>query len=157
ELDVESNFQSGVESREAPGAESNSELDIEAGKIEPISEWAPTVYETLVEAPDGAQTDSEPLEIDEDIHEDIHEGIHEDIHKIGSEVTNNGDSVESPLEVAAEAPEEGGAENTDTIDELKDAGAKIRHRPRRGEMATRRGGRGRRRGTYRARTATATE
>src|SRR5262249_30691169 len=45
----------------------------------------------------------------------------------------------------------------DTIDELKDAGAKIRHRPRRGEMATRRGGRGRRRGTYRPRTATAAE
>jgi ribonuclease G len=151
ESDVESNYQSGVEPREAPGAESNSELDIEVGKIEPISEWAPSVYETLVEEPNGARIDSEPLEIDEDIHEDI--------HKVGSDVTNNGDSAESPLEVAAETPEEDAAKNTDTIDELKDAGAKIRQRPRRGEMATRRGGRGRRRGTgtYRSRTATATE
>src|SRR5262249_15398941 len=66
ELDVESNYQSGVEPREAPGAESNSELDIEVGKIEPISEWAPTVFETLIEEPDGARIDSEPLEIDED-------------------------------------------------------------------------------------------
>src|SRR5882672_3614269 len=135
--------------------EPNSELDIEAGKIEPISEWAPTVYETLVEAPDGARPDFEQSEQSELLE------IDEDIRAIRSDATNNGDSIESPLEAAAEAPEEDGAEKTDTIDELKDAGAKIRQRPRRGEMATRRGGRGRRRGTpstYRTtRAATATE
>jgi len=158
EPDVELGFEPGEESGAAPGAEPNSELDIETGKIEPISEWAPTVYETLVEAPDGARPDFEsfePLEIDEDIRKDIRE----DIIAIHQDAAQNGDSAESPLEVAAEAPEEDGAEKTDTVDELKDAVAKIRQRPRRGEMATRRGGRGRRRGTgtYRTRAATAAE
>jgi ribonuclease G len=141
---------------EGPSAEpvSESELDIEAGRVEPISEWAPAVYETLVEAPDEIRADSEssePLEIDENIHES-------DAEIRAIDATNNGDSIESPLELT-ETPEEGGAENAEPVEELKEASAKIRQRPRRGEMATRRGGRGRRRGTgtYRARTATATE
>jgi Rne/Rng family ribonuclease len=143
---------------EESGAEpvSESELDIEVGKVEPISEWAPTVYETLVEAPDETRADSEssePLEIDENIHESV-----EEIRAIESDARNNGDSIDSPLELT-ETTEEVGAENTEPVEELKEASAKIRQRPRRGEMATRRGGRGRRRGTgtYRARTATATE
>src|SRR5262249_42241586 len=149
ELDFEPNSESDVEpgdeSGKAPGAEPNSELDIEAGKIEPISEWAPTVYETLVESPEDARPDFEPSElprIDEDTHEGAHENAHEEMRAIRPDATNNGDSAESPLEAASESPEENGAEKSGPIEELKDAVAKIRSRPRRGEMATRRGGRG---------------
>ncbi|MGH9751354.1 MAG: Rne/Rng family ribonuclease, partial [Blastocatellia bacterium] len=157
ELDVEPDVAPGEESSAAPDAE----MDIEAGRIEPISEWAPTVYETLVEAPfetpDATESnlsrpDFEPLEIDEDIHEDI--------RAIRPDATQNGDSTSEPREAEASAPEEDGAEKPDSmLDELKDAVAKIRGRSRRGEMATRRGGRGRRRGTgtYRTRTAAAAE
>src|SRR5215510_2218952 len=83
ELDVESDVEAGVRPDFKPGfeldvepgeesdAEPGAKMDIEAGKIEPISEWAPTVYETLVEAPEGVRPDFETSEIDEDIHEDI--------------------------------------------------------------------------------------
>jgi Rne/Rng family ribonuclease len=144
-------FKLDVRPSEESDAEPGAAMDIEAGKIEPISQWAPTVYETLVEAPEEARPDFEPSEIDENIHEDIL-AIHPD-------ATQNGDSAESPREAAPETPEEDGAKNTDTVDELRDAVAKIRQRPRRGEMATRRGGRGRRRGTgtYRTRAAAAAE
>ncbi len=159
EPDVEEDIELDVEPGAAPGAG----MDIETGKIEPISEWAPTVYETLVEEPfetrdatepDFTRPDFEPLE--------IHEDIGEDIQAIRPDATQNGDSTESPRDAAVEAPEEDGAEKTDTmIDELRDAVARIRQRSRRGEMATRRGGRGRRRGTgtgtYRTRAATAAE
>src|SRR5262245_25412822 len=140
--DFDLDIEPGEEADEAPGAE----MDIEAGRVEPISEWAPTVYETLVEAP----PDSGPSEIDEDI------------RAIRQDATQNGDSTSEPLG-AAEAPEESGAENTDTVeetdtaDERRDAVARIRGRSRRGEMAPRRGGRGRRRGPYRTRAATAAE
>jgi ribonuclease G len=145
ELDVRPGAVFDVEPGEESGVEPNSELDIEAGKIEPISEWAPSVYETLVEAPGAARPDFESSELDEGI------------RVISPDATQNGDSTESLRGAAAEAPEEGGAEKTDTVDELRDAVARIRGRSRRGEMATRRGGRGRRRGTYRTRTATAAE
>jgi Rne/Rng family ribonuclease len=153
ELDVESVVEPGVrpdfkpdfELDVEPGEESGAEMDIEAGKIEPISEWAPTVYETLVEAPDGVRPDFEPSEIDEDI------------QSVRPDATQNGDAAEPLREAASETPEEGGAENTGAIEELKDAVARIRGRSRRGEMATRRGGRGRRRGPYRTRAATAAE
>jgi ribonuclease G len=153
-LDVDLDVEPGEESGAAPGAE----MDIEAGKIEPISEWAPTFYETLVEAPseahdatapDGALPDFEPLKIDEDIQEDM--------RAIRPDATQNGDSIESPGEAAAEAPKEDSAEKTGAIDELKDAVARVRGRSRRGEMATRRGGRGRRRAPYRTRAAAAAE
>src|SRR5262245_29383859 len=159
ELDVESDVEPGVrpdfkpafELDVEPGEEPGARMDIEAGKIEPISEWAPTVYETLVEAPDGVRPDFEPSEIDEDIHEDN--------RAVRPDASQNGDSAEPPREAASETPEEDGAEKTGAMDELRDAVAKIRQRPRRGEMATRRGGRGRRRGTgpYRTRAATAAE
>src|SRR5215510_11193340 len=162
ELDVESDVEAGVRPDFKPGfeldvepgeesdAEPGAKMDIEAGKIEPISEWAPTVYETLVEAPDGVRPDFEPSE-DEDIHEDN--------RAVRPDASQNGDSAEPPREAASETPEEEGAEKTGAMDELRDAVAKIRQRPRRGEMATRRGGRGRRRGpgTYRTRAATAAE
>src|SRR5262245_44569030 len=141
ELDVEPGEESGAE----PGAEPDAGMDIEAGKIEPISEWAPTVYETLVEEPDGVRPNFEPSEIDEDI------------RVVRPDATQNGDSAEPLREAASETPEEDGAENTGPIDELRDAVARIRQRSRRGEMATRRGGRGRRRGPYRTRAATAAE
>ncbi|HKC85281.1 MAG TPA: Rne/Rng family ribonuclease, partial [Blastocatellia bacterium] len=161
ELDVESDveprvrpdfkpdFELDVEPGEESGAEPGAKMDIEAGKIEPISEWTPTVYETLVEAPDGVRPDFEPSEIDEDIHEDI--------RAVSADASQNGDSAEPLRETASETPEEGGAENTGAMDELRDAVARIRGRSRRGEMATRRGGRGRRRGPYRTRAATAAE
>ena len=153
ELYVESDLESGVQPEIRPEVESGDEMDIEAGKIEPISQWAPTIYETIVEEPNDASPDIEPSE--------INENIHEDIRAVRSDATQNGDSAESPREAAPETPEGDAAENTGVIDELKDAVAKIRHRPRRGEMATRRGGRGRRRGTgtgtYRTRAATAAE
>src|SRR5262245_35508962 len=161
ELDVESDVETGVrpdfkpdfELDVEPGEESDAEpgakMDIEAGKIEPISEWAPALYETLVEAPDGVRPDFEPSEIDEDIHEDI-QGVRPD-------ATQNGDSAEPLREAESETPEEAGQENKGPIDELKDAVARVRGRSRRGEMATRRGGRGRRRGPYRTRAATAAE
>ena len=57
-----------------PSVEPGAEMDIEAGKIEPISQWAPTVYETLVEEPDDARPDFEPSEIDENIDEIKHSG-----------------------------------------------------------------------------------
>src|SRR5262245_24653456 len=76
ELEVESDIQLAVEPSSEQDVESsaepNPELDIEAGRIEPISEWAPVAFETLVEAPDETRADSEPselLEIDENIHE----------------------------------------------------------------------------------------
>jgi ribonuclease G len=151
ELDVEPDVELDVE----PGAE----MDIETGKIEPISEWAPTVYETLVEAPvetrdatesDFARPDFEPLE--------VHEDIGEDLQAVRPEGTQNGDSTESSRDAAVEAPEEDGAEKKDSMmNDLRDAVARIRGRSRRGEMATRRGGRGRRRGPYRTRAATAAE
>ncbi len=120
-------------------------MDIESGKIEPISEWAPAVYETLVEAPEGVRPDFEPTEIDEDI------------QAVRPDATQNGDSAEPLREAESETPEEAGPENKGPIDELKDAVARVRGRSRRGEMATRRGGRGRRRGPYRTRAATAAE
>src|SRR5262245_12573773 len=161
ELDVESDVEAGVRPDFKPGfeldvepgeesdAEPGAKMDIEAGKIEPISEWAPTVYETLVEAPDGVRPDFEPSEVDEDIHEDN--------RAVRTDTTQNGDSAEPLREAASETPEEGGAETTGAMDELRDAVARIRGRSRRGEMATRRGGRGRRRGPYRTRAATAAE
>src|SRR5262249_59244287 len=100
-------FELDVEPGEELGAEPDAEMDIEAGKIEPISEWAPTVYETLVEAPDGVRTDFEPSEIDEDIHEDT--------RAVRPEASQNGDSAEPPRETAPEKPEEDGAENTGAI------------------------------------------
>jgi ribonuclease G len=161
ELDVESDVEPGVrpdfkpdfeldvEPGEESGAEPGARMDIEAGKIEPISEWAPTVYETLVEAPEGVRPDFETSEIDEDIHEDI--------RAVSPDATQNGDSAEPLREAESETPEEAGQENKGPIDELKDAVARVRGRSRRGEMATRRGGRGRRRGPYRTRAATAAE
>src|SRR6266508_643500 len=161
ELDVESDVEPGVrpdfkpdfgldvEPGEEPGAETGAEpgaeMDIESGKIEPISEWAPAVYETLVEAPEGVRPDFEPTEIDEDI------------QAVRPDATQNGDSAEPLREAESETPEEAGPENKGPIDELKDAVARVRGRSRRGEMATRRGGRGRRRGPYRTRAATAAE
>jgi ribonuclease G len=162
-VDLEPVYEPDVESRNELAPEPDSELDIEAGKVEPISEWTPTVYETLVEAPDDARADfesAEPLEPLEplQIDENIHGAITEEILAVGPDVIQNGDSIESPPEAGAETPEEEKGESANTIEELKDATAKVRQRPRRGEMATRRGGRGRRRGTYRTtRTATATE
>jgi ribonuclease G len=156
-LYVESDVEPGARPEIAPDVAPGAEMDIEAGKIEPISQWAPTIYETIVEEPNDASPDLEPSEIDENIQEDVRE----DIRAVRSDATQNGDSAESPSEAAPETPEGDAAENTGVIDELKDAVAKIRHRPRRGEMATRRGGRGRRRGTgtgtYRTRAATAAE
>jgi ribonuclease G len=153
ELYVESDVEPGVQPEIRPDVEPGDEMDIEAGKIEPISQWAPTIYETIVEEPNDASPDIEPSE--------INENIHEDIRAVRPDATQNGDSAESPREAAPETPEGDAAENTGVIDELKDAVAKIRQRPRRGEMATRRGGRGRRRGTgtgtYRTRAATAAE
>jgi Rne/Rng family ribonuclease len=161
ELDVESDveprvrpdfkpdFELDVEPGEESGAEPGARMDIEAGKIEPISEWAPTVYETLVEAPEGVRPDFEPSEIDEDIHEDN--------RAVRPDATQNGDSAEPLREAESETPEEAGPENKGPINELKDAVARVRGRSRRGEMATRRGGRGRRRGPYRTRAATAAE
>jgi len=153
DLYVESDVEPGVQPEIRPEVEPGDEMDIEAGKIEPISQWAPTIYETIVEEPNDASPDLEPSEIDENIHEDI--------RAARPDATQNGDSAESPSEAAPETPEGDAAENTGVIDELRDAVAKIRHRPRRGEMATRRGGRGRRRGTgtgtYRTRAATAAE
>src|SRR5262252_5267283 len=83
EPDVEFDVRPGVVLDVEPGEESGAEMDIEAGKIEPISEWAPTVYETLVEAPNGASPDFGPPEIDEDI------------RAISPDATQNGDSSES--------------------------------------------------------------
>lgn len=59
-------------------------------------------------------------------------------------------------ETLIESSEENADDEEGAIDELRDAFARIRQRPRRGEMATRRGGRGRRR-TYRPRTDAASE
>src|SRR6266545_5260744 len=143
--DVGLDAEPGLELDVEPGAETGAEMDIESGKIEPISEWAPAVYETLVEAPEGVRPDFEPTEIDEDI------------QAVRPDATQNGDSAEPLREAESETPEEAGPENKGPIDELKDAVARVRGRSRRGEMATRRGGRGRRRGPYRTRAATAAE
>ncbi|MBS1786567.1 MAG: Rne/Rng family ribonuclease [Acidobacteria bacterium] len=66
-------------------------------------------------------------------------------------------SLNPPSVEFGEAENESQAENTDATEEdageLKDASAKVRGRSRKGEMATRRGGRGRRR-SYRQRTTT---
>src|SRR6266545_2092674 len=90
ELDVEPGEEPGAET----GAEPGAEMDIESGKIEPISEWAPAVYETLVEAPEGVRPDFEPTEIDEDI------------QAVRPDATQNGDSAEPLREAESETPEE---------------------------------------------------
>lgn len=153
----EPDFELEIEHPGESGISESPELDISAGKIEPITEWTPSTYETIVEEPNGSRYDHdsetmktlETFEIDDDIKAVIageigHEEPQEAVHEAGAE------SQEPSLE-------EGSAEKTEPIEELKDATAKVRHRPRKGEMATRRGGRGRRRGTYRTRAAASTE
>ncbi|MCI0387860.1 MAG: Rne/Rng family ribonuclease [Acidobacteria bacterium] len=158
-----------------------AEVDIEAGKIQPISEWTPGVYETFIESypetpeetesgftrsdfarPDFARRDfarrdfapedeTEPPAVEPAVE------FNEDDRRRHVDAPQNELSAASPLETAAEAPEENREEDRGVMDELRDAIARIRQRPRRGEMATRRGGRGRRRTTYRSRATAATE
>src|SRR5262249_9054008 len=81
----------------------------------------------------------------------------EDLRKVHGDTPHNELSTESTLETASQESEENHGEERGVVDELRDAIARIRQRPRRGEMATRRGGRGRRRTTYRSRAAAAPE
>src|SRR5215468_2421571 len=157
-----------------------ADADIEAGKIEPISEWMPSVYETFIEPPletrDEAESDftrsdfarpdfappgftpedeTEPPTMEPPTRETM--GLDEDLRKIHGDTPHNELSTESTLETASQESEENHEEERGVVDELRDAIARIRQRPRRGEMATRRGGRGRRRTTYRSRAAAAPE
>ncbi len=63
----------------------------------------------------------------------------------------------APDEPADVAPDDDSPTEDEGAEELEDASAEIRQRPWRGEMVTRRGGRGRRRGAYRTRPAAAPE
>jgi Rne/Rng family ribonuclease len=157
-------------------AEFYEDVDIETGKIEPISEWTPGVYETFIESypetpeetessltrsdfarPDFAPPDFGPEDETEPRAVEPAVEIDEDDRRSHVDAPQNELSTESPYEHATRAPEENSEEDRGVMDELRDAIARIRQRPRRGEMATRRGGRGRRRSTYRSRATTATE
>jgi ribonuclease G len=145
----------------------DADMDIESGKIEPISEWAPGVYETFIEPPletrEEAESDftrsdfARPEFAPEDETAPPVLEIDEGDRQVHRDAPQNELSTESPLETASGAPEEEREEERGVVDELRDAIARIRQRPRRGEMATRRGGRGRRRTTYRSRAAAAPE
>ena len=146
-----------------------ADTDIEAGKIEPISEWTPGVYETFIEPQpetreepesdftpsDFARPDFAPTEETEpsavEIDEEIQEGRVDAPQNEFSTESSPEHAALSPE--AAQTPEDNREEERGVVDELRDAIARIRQRPRRGEMATRRGGRGRRRTTYRSRSA----
>src|SRR5215510_6752182 len=144
------------------GVESYADADVEAGKIEPISEWTPGVYETFIEPPIETREETESGFTRSDFAPEAEtappaEEIDEDARELRGHEPQNELPTESPLETAAHAPEEDQEEDRGVMDELRDAIARIRQRPRRGEMATRRGGRGRRRTTYRSRAAAAPE
>jgi ribonuclease G len=62
-----------------------------------------------------------------------------------------------PAAPADVAPDDDSRTEDEGAEELEDASAEIRQRPWRGEMVTRRGGRGRRRGAYRARPSATPE
>ncbi len=152
EPDVEPEVESYVETDREP--ESGAGSDIEAGKVEPISEWTPAFYETIVDEPAGTLRDATESNVARSGFKPLETA--EGVQAAGQDATQNGDLANGPREAAVEAPEENGAEKAESlIDELRDAVARIRQRTRRGEMATRRGGRGRRRGTYRTRAAAA--
>src|SRR5262249_48263418 len=147
--------------------ETDVDVDIEAGRIEPISEWAPSVYETFIEPPLETREEAESDFTRSDFARPefapegetappVHE-IDEVDREIHRDAPLNELSTESPLETASEATGEDREEERGVVDELRDAIARIRQRPRRGEMATRRGGRGRRRTTYRTRATAPSE
>ncbi|MGH9769134.1 MAG: Rne/Rng family ribonuclease [Blastocatellia bacterium] len=84
--------------------------------------------------------------------------IDEHVQMVDLDTSVNEHQVESLLETSGETSEEEGEAETEAVDELKDASAEVRQRSSRGEMATRRGGRGRRRtAPYRTRAATGAE
>ncbi|MGE0127801.1 MAG: Rne/Rng family ribonuclease [Blastocatellales bacterium] len=82
--------------------------------------------------------------------------IDEDVQMVHLDAPQNDRATGALREAPGEPPAEESETEPDPFDELRDAFARIRQRPRKGEMATRRGGRGRRR-TYRTRPAEASE
>jgi ribonuclease G len=133
-----------AEAREAEGA----------GPAEPIYEWPPFPVEPYP----AFSTESFRSEETEDNREwREQEGRTErQVEEIDEHVpTVHLDlSPDAPADVA---PDDDSSTGDEGAEGLEDASAEIRQRPRRGEMVTRRGGRGRRRGTYRTRPSTAPE
>ena len=147
-------------------AESYADADITEGKIEPIAEWTSGVYETITEEPiETRQEESEftgsefvaPEYVQPEFQPEI-PAEEEENHYTQPDARMDENSTETATtETEVQQPEEEREEDRGVVDELRDAIARIRQRPRRGEMATRRGGRGRRRTAYRSRAATAPE
>ncbi len=152
--------------------ESREEAESEA--VERDYGWRDEITETLHVFPGGDFQPEEPdrhgnLQADrtEEIEEHlrmVHPYMSPDISPDDPLRDLLGDVLGEPYkepdsELEKETTEEGpeGPEGPEGLDELKDADAEIRQRPRRGEMATRRGGRGRRRTYTRTRTAPAAE
>jgi ribonuclease G len=150
----------------------DSELrgEFKTADVETGSDWTPA-YETTSEAPfeSPAEPESEPeqepasaggwghFEPEARPEEPAPADSDEHARAEGEVGHEGGAHAESSLETSEGAPEEGGEDRVETVEPLEDASAEIRHRPRKGEMATRRGGRGRRRAPYRPRTAAANE
>src|SRR5262249_20330828 len=141
----DSEARSNVEMDVETDVEVDADVDIEAGRIEPISEWAPSVYETFIEPPVEAREEEKSDFTRSDVErpefapedetappvqeiDEVDRGVHRDAHQ-------NELSTESTLETASEGPEEDREEERGVVDELRDAIARIRQRPRRGEMA----------------------
>ncbi|MGH9835287.1 MAG: Rne/Rng family ribonuclease [Blastocatellia bacterium] len=130
-----------------------------AGPAEPIYEWPPFPVEPypaistegfLSEEPgDNRQWREEEGRTKRQVEE-----VDEHVQMVHLDLPPDNLSQDAPADELSDDSSRTGDEGAEG---LEDASAKIRQRPRRGEMVTRRGGRGRRRGAYRARPSAAPE
>jgi ribonuclease G len=149
--------------RGAPGFERVSD-DAEARKeegdepVEPIYEWPPFPPEPDPAFSTGGFLSEEPEDNREwreaeDRSELQVEEIDEQVQTVHLDLPQDDQLQVAPADELSDDDSRTGAQDAE---ELEDASAEIRERPRRGEMVTRRGGRGRRR-TYRTRSSAAAE
>jgi ribonuclease G len=169
--------------RVSDDSESREEIKVTGGEL--TAEWAPSGYEpssaaeaTSFEQSEESESGLTPEDLSQggkrhfepegDIESQIPESHnlaagehgHWEEKREETDETGNEDSAESTLEANAYAQgehNEGETETVEPLPPLEEASAEIRQRPRKGEMATRRGGRGRRRAPYRPRATATTE
>ena len=130
-----------------------------AGPAEPIYEWPPFPVEPYpMLSTEGFRSeeteDNREWREEEGRTERQVEEIDEQVQMVHLDLPPDNLAPDAPADVA---PDDDRPTEDEGAEELKDARAEIRPRPRRGEMVTRRGGRGRRRGTYRARPSATPE
>ncbi len=124
-------------------SDDSSETEIELDKDEFVYGWRrPGVRQPDITQPDSGSEDAEVIHADD--------GLIDNIVESGDDMEPSNPDWQTP-----EASDGKSTEENPEEEELKDSAAEIRQRPRRGEFAaTRRGGRGRRRG-FRQRPAAA--